>query len=162
MIDFGESRIKIVGLIEGVVLYLLLVLRFPEEGPEVFLSIINFVKGLLLEPFYPFAFLPESVLDSDDRGVVCLIHGLVYTEAVLLSAHPLAHVDAAVGPLVNTIAMLFIILILTHVATPISPSIHTHSMHVVIKPFSLKLSSVKPAVCAKTFYFVFVPLALVL
>ena len=65
LIYLCKSRIEAVWLIERVVLNLLLVFLFPEEGPEIFLTTIYLVQALFIEPFYTLAFFPESVLYSN-------------------------------------------------------------------------------------------------
>lgn len=139
-----------------------MIFRFPEEGPEIFLSVIYFVERLLFKPFYSFAFFPEAVLDGDHGRVIVLVQCLVHTKSMLLTAHPLTHINATVCPLVNTVTMLFVVLILAHVAPAVSPGVYTHSVHVVVEPFALELTTVEPTVCAESLDLVFVPLTLIL
>lgn len=162
LVYFGEPGVEVIGFIERVVLYLLLIFRFPKVCSEVFLTVIYFIKRLLFKPLYTLAFFPETMFDGYHWGVVVLIHCLVDAEAVLFATHPLAHIDTTICPLVNTITMLFVVLILAHVAPAVGPSVNTHSMHIVVQPFSLELPTVEPTVCAESFDFVLVPLTLIL
>jgi hypothetical protein len=156
-----QLLVEVVWLVERVVLHLLLVLWFFEERTEIALSRVYFFKRLLVEPFYSFTFFPETVFYGHSWRGVILIDGLVDTEAVLFTAHPLSHVYATVSPFVNTIAMFFIVLVLAHVTAAIGPGVDTHAMHIIVEPFTLELPSVEPTVGTMAFDFIFIPFALI-
>ena len=98
---------------------------FSEEKSEVFLTSLYLLDEVVLEPLYTFALLPETILEA------CVL-SFIDSETVLLAAHPLTKVQAAVCPLVNTIPVFLIILILAHVASTIGPGINSHTVHIII------------------------------
>ena len=98
---------------------------FFEENSEVFLPSLDLLYNLFVEPLDSLPFFPEAVLEL---SICCL----VYSQAMLLSSHPMAKVQSAVCPLVNAVAMLLVVFVFAHVATAIGPRVDSHSIHIII------------------------------
>lgn len=139
-----------------------MVFRFPEKVAEVLLAVIYLVKALLIEPLYTLAFLPKTMLDCYSGSRIVLVDSLIDSKTVLLSTHPLTHINSTVCPFVDAVTVLLVVLVLAHVATAIGPGVDTHAVHIIVKPFTLELTTIEPTVSSEALNFILVPLSLVL
>ena len=108
---------------------------------------------IILEPFDPFAHLPNSLT----------LLALLYVDAfsVLLSLVPLALIATTVGPRECSVAVLLVIFVLAHVLSAVTPREDAATLHPVVDPVTLVYSAVCPDVFAHTMNIVLIEIAIV-